>query len=322
MSVTRRRIRDGWLLRKSDSTRRTTIAFGMSTVFHVLVLFFLLSQAAPIYEVPESVAPPMDTEIIQMEEPPPRIVVVPKPVREPKPPKPEPPTPAPPKPEPPQPAPPLPQTTAAPPPPKPPPPAVAKPTPATIPRLEPKPLTIPPLASAPPVAPAAPATPAPAHMNIHKPEKEAPASVPTLPFAPAAGPAASAPSAAAPSGEPDLGGSRLKGLTPYPYGAMPSGGSGLRGSLVGCANADAVTLSPVERARCNARFGTSIGSAPTLDPISPTKRAAYDKAAERQARDTVYRDSTPNREPAHPLSSGAGDTSRGPSSVIPTAPPR
>src|SRR5437879_1789669 len=134
MPVTRRRFRDGRLLRKSDSARRTTIAFGISTAFHILVLFFLLSQATPIYKVPESVAPPMDMQIMPMQEPPPRIVVVPKPRPEPKPPKPEPPTPAPPKPKPPQPTPPLPQTTPAPPPPKPTPPAISKPAPAAVPR--------------------------------------------------------------------------------------------------------------------------------------------------------------------------------------------
>ena len=57
-------------------------------------------RLTPIYETPESVAPPMDMQIMPMEEPPPRIVVVPKPLPEPKPPKPEPPTPAQPKPEP------------------------------------------------------------------------------------------------------------------------------------------------------------------------------------------------------------------------------
>jgi hypothetical protein len=72
---------------------------------------------------------------------------------------------------------------------------------------------------------------------------------------------------------------------------MPGGGSGLRGTLVGCANEDAVNLSPAERARCNERFGSRAASAPALDPISPTKRAAFDKAEEKQQRDLDYRDS-------------------------------
>jgi hypothetical protein len=102
---------------------------------------------------------------------------------------------------------------------------------------------------------------------------------------------------------------------------MPNGGGGLRGTLVGCANPDAVGLSAAERARCNERFGVDIGGAPKFDGISPAKRRAFDKAADRQDADTRYRDTVPRGEPAHPLSSGAGDTSRGPSSVIPSGPP-
>ena len=65
---------------------------------------------------------------------------------------------------------------------------------------------------------------------------------------------------------------------------MPSGGSGLRGSLVGCANAESVRLSSVERAHCNERFGVEITRAPVLDGINPAKRAAFDKAAAAQDR--------------------------------------
>ena len=79
-----------------------------------------------------------------------------------------------------------------------------------------------------------------------------------------------------------MSGSRLNGLSPYPYGAMPSGGPGLRGTLVGCANADSVSLSRVERARCNERFGVEAAKAPVLDGIDPAKRAQFDKASERQ----------------------------------------
>ena len=132
------------------------------------------------------------------------------------------------------------------------------------------------------------------HLNIHRPDKDAPATVPTLPFAPAPPPRAAGGAAAVPSGgEPSLGGSRLTGLTPYPYGAMPSGGSGLRGTLVGCANAEAVSLSAAERARCNERFGASASSAPALDSISPAKRALFDKAAASQEADRKYRSGMP-----------------------------
>jgi hypothetical protein len=100
---------------------------------------------------------------------------------------------------------------------------------------------------------------------------------------------------------------------------MPSGGSGLRGTLVGCANADSVNLSAAERARCNERFGTRAASAPLLDPISPAKRAAFDKAEERQDRSLRYKDSTAQPGTAiGPLSPDG--TSRGPSGVINSSP--
>ena len=79
-------------------------------------------------------------------------------------------------------------------------------------------------------------------------------------------------------------GSRLSGLNPFPTGMFPSGGTGLRGTLVGCANADSVHLSSVERAHCNERFGVEISRAPVLDGIAPSKRAAFDKAAAAQDR--------------------------------------
>ena len=128
------------------------------------------------------------------------------------------------------------------------------------------------------------------HLNIHKPDKDAPGNIATLPFAPAPAPSAGAQPPAA-SGEPALGGSRLSGLNPYPAGSMPGGGGGLRGTLIGCANDDAVHLSSVERARCNARFGSSAASA--LDTMSPLKRAAFDKAAAQQEAEKKYREGMP-----------------------------
>lgn len=119
-------------------------------------------------------------------------------------------------------------------------------------------------------------------LNLHKPTREVPSNIPTLPLAPGgekgggalAGGGGGAPGAAS--------GSRLNGLSPYPYGALPSGGPGLRGTLVGCANAEAVNLSSVERARCNARFGEEAARAPVLDGIDPAKRARFDKTADKQ----------------------------------------
>jgi hypothetical protein len=77
---------------------------------------------------------------------------------------------------------------------------------------------------------------------------------------------------------------------------MPSGGSGLRGSLVGCANANAVGLSSVERAHCDQRFGAAVGAAPHLDDIPPDKRAAFDRAVEKADRDRAYRNSSTARD--------------------------
>jgi hypothetical protein len=225
--------------------------------------------------------------------------IPPAPVPNPAPPKPAPVKPAPPAPPKPVPAP----AKPAPTPPKPAPVAVAKPAPAPVPA--PVPATAPKVAPAPKSAPTvapptqtAAAAPSPSpvalpsKLNIHKADKNAPASVPALPMAPAAGmSAAQAAQAAAlaaavraggASGAPASAGSRLSGLSPYPYGAMPSGGSGLRGTLVGCANASAVNLSSVERAHCNERFGVEAANAPPLDSISPFKRAAFDAAAARQ----------------------------------------
>lgn len=281
-------------MKSPRNSRRTAVALTLSTTFHVVILTLILSQAAPDYELPESSAPPMDVKIIPEPPPPPVIIERPPPLK-PAPTKAPPPTPKarprPPQPEVSQPtaspAPPLPAPTLpkpAPPPPTPTPappqPPVVKLLPAAVPR---------------PTAASAPSTPpAPVHLNIHKPEKEAPGNVATLPFAPApsapTGARAPPPPATA-SGEPALGGSRLNGLSPYPYGVMPNGGGGLRGTLIGCANAEAVSLSAAERARCNERFGTEAARAPAIDSMSPTKRAAFDKTAERQDRSLRYLDS-------------------------------
>jgi hypothetical protein len=88
------------------------------------------------------------------------------------------------------------------------------------------------------------------------------------------------------------GGSRLQGLVPFPGGVLPNGGPGLRGSLVGCANSQAVGLSSVERAHCDQRFGAAVGAAPHLDGIAPAKRAAFDHAVEKADRDRAYRNSS------------------------------
>ncbi len=267
---------------------------------------------------PEEVPPPPPPPVIppkikqalekQSQQPPPPPLQPPTPT----PPKPQvqPPTPvappkvSPPKPNPPTPAPPtqVAPTPAKPTPPKPNPvpaapapartPAPPSPSPSPSPAVKP---------SAPaPTATVAPPNPIsaritapvivlrPSLLNLHKPAKEAPANVPTLPLSPAVHRRRRSPLAGggAPAAAPGaLSGSRLNGLSPYPYGTLPSGGPGLRGTLVGCANADAVNLSGVERARCNARFGEEAARAPVLDGIDPAKRAQFDKAADRQEND-------------------------------------
>ncbi len=271
---------------KAKTNRRDAAALLMSAVAHVVVLAFLVSQAAPEYVLPEPPVPPMEVQIIRPTEiPPPPPIVPPKMtprkiVTE----TPPPPAPTPPAPEP--------KPTPAPPaPPKPAPvkPTPPKATPVVVTPAPPRPQTPqaqpqPPRPAPPKLAPPSPPTtvPAPAKLNIHKPKEEAPANVATLPMAPSPLPAPTVPGGS-PAGAPAQG-SRLSGLTPFPLGAMPSGGTGLRGTLVGCANADSVRLSTVERAHCNERFGVEIGHAPALDGIPPAKRAAFDKAAAAQDR--------------------------------------
>jgi hypothetical protein len=87
---------------------------------------------------------------------------------------------------------------------------------------------------------------------------------------------------------------------------MPGGGGGLRGTLVGCANADAVKLSGVEKNNCAERFGTHLGGAPVITGISPAKRREYDDAANRQDVDRKYRDSMPVGTDTHGQDAGIG----------------
>ena len=279
-------------------------AFGVSAVVHVLLLAAFMLQPWRPYALPEVAPPPEEMEIVRspIEPPIPPVVIPPLPT-------PQPPTPT----QPPQaqPTPPKVAPTPTPTPPRfvtshvvtapspTPAPSAARPIPSQtftavpVPELTPAPSPQPA-----PVAPPAPARPAPAaqpaptaaQLNLHKSEREAPTGVPTLPMAPAPSAPRGGPPAPGGGGGP-VGGSRLNGLNPYPGGVLPSG-SGLRGSLVGCANAEAVGLSSVERSHCAERFGGSAGTAPHLDPISPARRAAFDKAVERADRDRAYRNSS------------------------------
>lgn len=256
---------------------------------------------------PPVIIPPKLKQALEKQTPPPPPPLPPTPV----PPKPEqqPPTPmapakvTPPKPNPPTPTPPTPPapTQARPTPPKqnpipaaptpartPTPPAPA-PTPSPGPSPSPKPPTTATIITQSVVTARTPSPQVvmrPSKLNLHKSNHEIPSNVPTLPLAPGGAVASGGgPQGGGAPGAPGaLGGSRLNGLSPYPYGALPSGGPGLRGTLVGCANANAVNLTNVERARCDERFGVEAAHAPALDGIDPAKRARFDRTADRQER--------------------------------------
>ena len=299
----------------ASTRRRSGAALFLSAIAHVVIIAFLVSQAAPEYVLPEPPASPMDVQIIKAPDLPPPPIVPPKMTprkiltQTPPHPAPTPPLPTP-----------TPPTPAA----APAKPTVAKPSPVKAPPVvvaptpTPSPPRQPPQPAPPKPAAAAPApTPAPAKLNIHKPEKDAPANIATLPMAPSPAPArpAGSPTTGAPPGA-----SRLSGLTPFPLGSMPSGGSGLRGTLVGCANADSVRLSSVERAHCSERFGVEMTRAPVLDGIAPAKRAAFDRAAERQEAERNSGAIDPTKAAvnrfAKPTDFGGGGVVSGPASTF------
>lgn len=66
----------------------------------------------------------------------------------------------------------------------------------------------------------------------------------------------------------------------------------LRNSVVGCANADAVSLGHRERAGCDERFGKGAKDAPFIEPpMSRDKRRAFDAAAARKEAYVKYKES-------------------------------
>ena len=300
--------------------RRNATGLVTSVVLHLFVLGLIVSQRPPDFDlmssraVPEPVTPApqpaMDVRIMKLAAPPkivpPALPSAPIPTRRPAPPQqpqPEPQPVVPPHPKvlPPTPAAPVPTPVQQAPAPSRP---VPTPVPSPIPTPSPqKPAPAPrpaPARTASEVKAAPSPTPTTAKpgaalkatatmpLNIHKAAQAAPAGVATLPMAPAAA-AAGRPAGptTAQSGAP--GGSRLNGLNPYPYGFMPSGGGGLRGTLVGCANAEAVKLSGAERDKCNERFGVDIAGAPKIDSIPAGKRSTFDKAAATDAAWGKYR---------------------------------
>jgi len=295
---------------RATLSRRNSLALALSALFHVVLVAVLLSGNYRPYDLPTPPSEPIEMEIERVPEP---EIIPPPPIERQKI-TPQPPTPERPVPKPPVVTPPIP--TPVPTPSPQPAPIVAKVRPVTpVQAIKPSPLaakavpnpslapvptpvfTPAPVVAAPP-KPAQAVSSAPAttqtHLNIHKSEKDAPAGVATLPMAPS--PTAPRSGAPGPSGGPQEAGmnsSRLKGLSPFPPGSLPSGGPGLRGSLVGCANSQAVGLSSVERARCAARFGVDVARAPHLDGMSPDKRSAFDREINKADAWRSYRDNIP-----------------------------
>jgi hypothetical protein len=143
------------------------------------------------------------------------------------------------------------------------------------------------------------AAPAP-KLVLHKAKEQgaplAPAvAIPGAVFAPPAGPApqGSAPSGGAPGGGTGPG---------LPGGALPGFGAGLRGSALGCANAEALHFSAAEKARCAQAFGEGARESPVMSAIDSSKRQELDHEAAAAAAAQKYRDSTPAGSEARPVS--------------------
>ena len=78
---------------------------------------------------------------------------------------------------------------------------------------------------------------------------------------------------------------------PLPEGPRGDLRTALRGSSVGCTNAEAVGLNRREREHCDERLGAMARNAPVYDaPMDPRKRGAFEAQALRQQADRAYRD--------------------------------
>lgn len=111
------------------------------------------------------------------------------------------------------------------------------------------------------------------------PRLVAPASVTPLGVAPVPGPGAPA--------------ARGLGVHPAPLPEGPRGDlrTALRGSSVGCANAEAVGLNRREVEHCDERLGAAARNAPVYDaPMDAAKRRGFEAQALRQQADRAYRD--------------------------------
>jgi hypothetical protein len=302
--------------RRRGRLRRDVLVFLASTALHVALFFIAVSQFT-YYPPPLEQQAPVQVEIVPETEqplPPPPIPIIkehlaPTPTPAP-PPTPQPPTPQ--KQQPPAPATVSPQLAPAPTAP-----LQANRTPQPAPT--PKPTLAPSLA---PIAPSAPApTPGPPrvvtaptapaaqskafaapHMVLHRNRNEAGAPLAPSVSIPGAVLAPPQQASGAPGGGPGGGapGGGLPGVG-LPGGVLPGFGSGLRGSVLGCANAAALHLSKAEQAKCDEAFGTGARATPVMDPIGATKRADIDRQAATEAAAQRYRDSTPAGSEASPI---------------------
>ena len=304
--------------RRRRHLRRDVLVFLASTALHV-ALFFIAASEFTYYPPPIEQRAPVQVEIVPETEQPiippppiPKIIkerLAPTPTPAP-PPTPQPPTP--PKPE--TPAPVRVTTRLAP-----------APTAPVQANRAPQPAPTPKPTLAPTLAPITPATPAPSpgpprvvtaptapsvqskafaapHMVLHRNRNEAGAplapgvSIPGAVEAPpqqASGAPGGGRGGGAPGGGPPGGG--------LPSGSLPGFGSGLRGSVLGCANAAALHLSKAEQAKCDEAFGEGAHESPVMDPIGATKRADIDRQAAGEAAAQRYRDSTPAGTEAVPV---------------------
>jgi hypothetical protein len=298
--------------RRRRHLRRDVLVFLASTALHV-ALFVIAASEFTYYPPPIEQRAPVQVEIVPETEqpiiPPPPIPKIIKERLAPTPTPAPPPTPQPPTPPTPQqqPAPVRVTTRLAP--------APTAPVQANR-TAQPAPAVKPTLAQ--PLAPITPTTPAPnpgpprvvsaptapavqskafaaPHLVLHRNRNEAgaplapgisiPGAVEASPQQ-ASGAPGGGPGGGAPSGGPPGGG----GL---PGGVLPGFGSGLRGSVLGCANAAALHLSKAEQAKCDQAFGEGAHESPVMDPIGATKRADIDRQAATAAAAQRYRDSTP-----------------------------
>jgi len=299
--------------RRHRHLRRDVLVFLASTALHV-ALFVIAASEFTYYPPPPETRAPVEVEIVPEAEqpiPPPPIPRIIKERLAPTP-TPQPPTP--------QPQPPKPQTPTQ---------ARAAPQAAPVqsaplqanraPALAPalKPTLAPALAPISPAAPAptpgpprvtAPAAPtvqskafASPHIVLHRNRNAAGAPLAPSVSIPGAVEAPPQRASGAPLGAPGGPGGGARAGGGLPAGALPGFGPGLRGSLLGCANAAALHLSKAEQAKCDEALGDGARESPQMDPIGATRRAEIDRQATTEEAAERYRDSTPGGSEVRPI---------------------